>query len=225
MTFKQFIAEIFDLKTIDAVQPAGYWVNFSRENSHFVFDLESDPVKNCEGKGCYFVYMFDGDIAFGHVDTNYDDRHNQNQESGANPQEMLNTVMWAVKKYVETFKPEHVSWKPANKTRVGATNLNARQKIYDKVASRFLSKDYTRTATGSGAFRTIWSRNDTPEALAAQAAAKKAANTAANASLAAQRQDQIRSVLAARDASRPSPEDILFGTTSPTPTQRPNRWK
>ena len=111
MNFKQFL-EIFDLN----VQNAAKWVN---KNGHaaFEFNLNSDPVKNCGGFPCYYVYVTNqGEISFGHNDTSD----------------------------VETRKPPVLYWSASKKSRDGALNVTARAKIYDKLAARFLATDYVK---------------------------------------------------------------------------------
>jgi hypothetical protein len=139
MNFKQWINELFDIE--NGKPTDGRWIN-EKGDSIFLFNLKSDP-NVCDGRPCYYVKITNqGIISFGHVDTGADDRFVQNQESGTSGQEMLNSVLWAIKDYVEKANPPVLSWTAVNKSRLGARNAMAREKIYNKLAARFLAQNY-----------------------------------------------------------------------------------
>lgn len=149
MNFKQWINELFDIE--NGKPTDGRWTNEAGD-SIFLFNLKSDPDV-CEGP-CYYVKISSkGIISFGHVDTGTNDRFIRNQENGTSGQEMLNSVLWAIKDYVEKFNPPVLSWTAVNKGRLGAKNIMARDKIYNKLAARFLAQNYIQQGN-------FWVRKD-----------------------------------------------------------------
>jgi hypothetical protein len=66
---------------------------------------------------------------------------------------MLNSVLWAIKDYVEKSNPPVLSWTAVNKGRLGAKNIMARDKIYNKLAARFLAQNYIQQGN-------FWVRKD-----------------------------------------------------------------
>jgi hypothetical protein len=149
MNFKQWINELFDIE--NGKPTDGRWTNEAGD-SIFLFNLKSDPDV-CEGP-CYYVKISSkGIISFGHVDTGTNDRFIRNQENGTSGQEMLNSVLWAIKDYVEKSNPPVLSWTAVNKGRLGAKNIMARDKIYNKLAARFLAQNYIQQGN-------FWVRKD-----------------------------------------------------------------
>jgi hypothetical protein len=153
MNFKSWFNELFD---IENGKPAdGKWSEEPHEgmgDAAFFFNLQSDPSK-CNGPCYHVVIGKNGSISFGHVDTGTGDRFTQNQSTGTSGQEMLNAVLWAVKDYVTKANPPALTWSAVGKSRFGAKNTMAREKIYNKLAARFLTQNYTQQDK-------YWVRND-----------------------------------------------------------------
>lgn len=124
---------------------------------YYSFDVSTE---RCGGQPCYTVFakMSDNvaDIGFSHSDTGVSDRFNFNKNNDspyATGVEVLREVLNALSQYISIVKPPALKWSGVMK-KDGSKNVDARDKIYDMWANRFLSKEYTKTQNG------IWIRND-----------------------------------------------------------------
>ena len=157
MRFREFIGdlhELFDRTHVMANSASGYWYpplsNNGSYSHSYMFNLTSDPVKDCNGP-CYFLSVTkNGNIEFGHAsDKDYSNRTAVNKEiertTGINPsKEMMNTVLKALGEYVTSKNPEVLKWHPVKKEGKDVKNVESRKKIYDMWANRFLGGNYVK---------------------------------------------------------------------------------
>lgn len=133
--------------------------NLANEIYTYRFDL---PSERCEGGPCYYVTISVSEgiagISFGHINSSYKDRFDATKSKDGNPinsaMGVMNYVLEAVSEFVNTKLPKGINWSAVQKSRDGAKNIDSRSKIYDMWGRKFLSKQYTKTASG------IWIRND-----------------------------------------------------------------
>lgn len=153
---EQELLEIFDKSTFMNQNPeGGIWEPpLGQGNGHykFYYSLPSDPQKTCgfDDKPCYYVNMNHGSISFAHYDTRYGDRWEKNLEIAKGNEdvaknlstEQINSILFAIGKYVEVDHPDQLSWSAVSKSRRDSNNPQARRKIYFMWSAKNLYPDY-----------------------------------------------------------------------------------
>lgn len=169
-------AEAFDRETISQFKILdGVWEPPLEDDAtyhRFHFNLPSDPNKNCyddytqKNMPCYFVGITNaGGISFGHKESMFGDRHDANKDLGGmkTSTEMMNSVLQAIGEYVEKKNPEMLRWSAVQKSRSGAQNLDAREKIYFMWAAKNIFPSYVPISSQMWIRADMYKQNYRPE--------------------------------------------------------------
>ena len=166
MNFKEWfekivVIEAFGQEEIEAHKPMdGKWhppLDQENQDHNLFFNAPSDPHKDCNGKPCYRLMVNcdysggadDGvNIGFKHAVSYYNDRFDADATADEKAlqqkigKEVMMSVLYGVGEYIKKWRPMKLRWGAIEKSRLGATNSDARKKVYKLWAKKNLFPKY-----------------------------------------------------------------------------------